>query len=337
MPFRWTINPYRGCTHACVFCFARPTHKYLDFNAGRDFESEIVVKVNVPEVLRAELRRPSWKREHIAMGTNTDPYQWVEGRYKLMPGDLGGAARLPQPVLGADQVAAAAARPATLLKEIASVADVSANLVDPDAGREGLAGDRAAHAEPAGADRGGRGAQPQRASRPAILIAPLMPGINDDPKQVEEILELAARPARRASAASALHLRGEVRGVFLDWLRLLPAGPGAALRAALRATARTCPRPSASGSPRCCGAGHGRGASGRSAAIPPMRGRSSAADGCRRIPRGPRAPGPRRPRRCRRRCSEPECPDSRNCGAFCSTCAGDHTGERKDAQGGRRP
>ena len=67
-------------------CFARPTHKYLDFNAGRDFEKEIVVKVNVPEVLRVELRRPSWKGEHVAMGTNTDPYQWVESRYRLMPG-----------------------------------------------------------------------------------------------------------------------------------------------------------------------------------------------------------------------------------------------------------
>ena len=86
MPFRWTVNPYRGCSHACTYCFARPTHKYLDLNAGRDFEREIVVKVNVPEVLRAELKRPSWRREHVAMGTNTDPYQWVEGRYELMPG-----------------------------------------------------------------------------------------------------------------------------------------------------------------------------------------------------------------------------------------------------------
>ena len=74
-------------------CFARPTHKYLDFNAGRDFEREIVVKVNAPELLRAELARPSWKREHVALGTNTDPYQWVEGRYKLMPRHLGGDAR----------------------------------------------------------------------------------------------------------------------------------------------------------------------------------------------------------------------------------------------------
>ena len=67
-------------------CFARPTHQYLDLDAGRDFEKEIVVKVNVPEVLRAELARPSWKGESVAMGTNTDPYQWVEGRYRLMEG-----------------------------------------------------------------------------------------------------------------------------------------------------------------------------------------------------------------------------------------------------------
>ena len=86
MPFRWTVNPYRGCTHACVYCFARPTHRYLDFDAGRDFEREIVVKVNAPEVLARELARPSWTREHVALGTNTDPYQWVEARYKLMPG-----------------------------------------------------------------------------------------------------------------------------------------------------------------------------------------------------------------------------------------------------------
>src|SRR4051794_8900942 len=86
VPFPYTINPYRGCSHACTFCFARPTHTYLGFDAGRDFEREIVVKVNVPELLRAELSKPSWKHEHVALGTNTDPYQWVESRYKLMPG-----------------------------------------------------------------------------------------------------------------------------------------------------------------------------------------------------------------------------------------------------------
>src|SRR3954470_7002419 len=85
LPFDWTVNTFRGCGHACVFCFARNTHTYLDLNAGRDFEREIVVKVNAPEVLRAELARPSWKRELVAVGTNTDPYQWVESRYRMMP------------------------------------------------------------------------------------------------------------------------------------------------------------------------------------------------------------------------------------------------------------
>jgi len=96
--FGWTINPYRGCTHACAFCFARRTHKYLDLDAGRDFEREIVVKVNVPELLRAELARPSWRRELVALGTNTDPYQWVEGRYRMMPEILAALEEAETPV-----------------------------------------------------------------------------------------------------------------------------------------------------------------------------------------------------------------------------------------------
>src|SRR5689334_4396864 len=86
MPFDWTVNPYRGCTHACTYCFARGTHEYLDLDAGHDFDSQIVVKINVGEVLERELRRGSWQRDPVALGTNTDPYQRAEGRYRLMPG-----------------------------------------------------------------------------------------------------------------------------------------------------------------------------------------------------------------------------------------------------------
>src|ERR1700728_2342316 len=86
MPFRHTINPYRGCSHACVYCFARPTHDYLGLGIGEDFERKIVVKVNAVERLRAELRSPKWTGDHIAMGTNTDPYQHAEGKYHLTRG-----------------------------------------------------------------------------------------------------------------------------------------------------------------------------------------------------------------------------------------------------------
>src|SRR5688500_11349907 len=86
VPFNWTVNPYRGCSHACVYCFARRTHTYLDLDSGDDFDRQIIVKVNVVDVLARELRRASWNRETVALGTNTDPYQRVEGRYRLMPG-----------------------------------------------------------------------------------------------------------------------------------------------------------------------------------------------------------------------------------------------------------
>ena len=88
LPFRYTVNAYRGCSHACRYCFARPTHEYLDFDSGQDFDRELVVKTNVAEVLRRELFRRSWARETVALGTNTDPYQRAEGRYALMPGIL---------------------------------------------------------------------------------------------------------------------------------------------------------------------------------------------------------------------------------------------------------
>jgi DNA repair photolyase len=198
-------------------CFARPTHKYLDMDAGRDFERRIVVKVNVPEVLRAELRRPSWKGEHVAMGTNTDPYQWVEGRYRLMPGiwEALRDARNPCSVLTKSPLVL---RDLELLKDIAAVTEVSANLsvptIDEKAWRasEPHTPNPRARLEAVG--------ELNRAGIPSgILIAPLMPGINDDPRQVEEILRLASEAGATSIGGITLHLRGEVREIFMDWLR----------------------------------------------------------------------------------------------------------------------
>jgi DNA repair photolyase len=83
MPFRWSLNPYRGCVHGCHYCYARASHSFLGMNADEDFETKIVVKTNMPEVLQQELRKPSWTGERVAIGTATDAYQPCEGRYAL--------------------------------------------------------------------------------------------------------------------------------------------------------------------------------------------------------------------------------------------------------------
>ncbi|HTP20257.1 MAG TPA: hypothetical protein VMJ65_11680 [Solirubrobacteraceae bacterium] len=197
-------------------CFARPTHKYLDFNAGRDFEREIVVKVNAPELLRAELARPKWTHEHVALGTNTDPYQWVEGRYKLMPGiweamrDAGN----PCSVLTKSPLLL---RDLPLMQQIAQRTEFSAALSVP------TLDERAWRAtEPHSPNPRARleaVAELTRAGiRTGVLVAPLMPGINDAPDQVAKILELASEAGAAYVTGIALHLRGDVRGLFFEWL-----------------------------------------------------------------------------------------------------------------------
>jgi DNA repair photolyase len=217
MPFRWTINPYRGCTHACTYCFARPTHKFLDFDAGRDFEREIVVKVNAPEVLRVELARRSWKGEHVALGTNTDPYQWVEGRYRLMQGiweALRDAAN-PCSVLTKSPLLL---RDLKLMLEIAERTSMTACLSIPTLDEKAWRATEPHTPNPRA--RLEAVAELNRAGIPTgVLIAPLMPGINDAPHQVEQLLDMATAAGATSIGGVALHLRGEVRGVFMDWLR----------------------------------------------------------------------------------------------------------------------
>jgi DNA repair photolyase len=217
MPWGWTINPYRGCTHACTYCFARPTHEYLGMNAGTDFEREIVVKVNVGDVLRKELARPSWKREHVALGTNTDPYQWVEGRYELMRGiwsALRDAAN-PCSVLTKSPLLT---RDIDLMRQIAErtrfTAYLSVPTIDERAWRETEPRTPSPRARlqalrvlaDAGLDVG-------------VVIAPLMPGINDSPAQIEQIVEAAEDAGAESIDALPLHLRGATKQVFLEWLR----------------------------------------------------------------------------------------------------------------------
>jgi DNA repair photolyase len=216
MPFRWTINPYRGCTHACVYCFARPTHRYLDFDAGRDFEREIVVKVNAPEVLRRELARPSWTREHVALGTNTDPYQWVEARYRLMP-DIWRALLEQQTPCSVLTKSPLVLRDLPLLRELAAEGLFSAALSVPTLDERAWRATEPHTPHPAA--RLEAVAELTRAGVPtSVLVAPLMPGINDDPRSLREIVARARAAGARNVTPIALHLRPGVREVFTDWL-----------------------------------------------------------------------------------------------------------------------
>ncbi len=197
-------------------CFARPTHEFLDFDAGRDFEREIVVKVNAPERLRAELARPSWQGEHVALGTNTDPYQWVEGRYELMRGIWTAMrdARNPCSVLTKSPLLL---RDLDLFRELNQVTDFSAALsiptLDPKAWRA---------TEPRSPNPRARLEAVARLSEAGIptsvLVAPLMPGINDSPAQVREVVRLATEAGAVSITGLALHLRGSVRQVFMEYL-----------------------------------------------------------------------------------------------------------------------
>ena len=198
-------------------CFARPTHEYLELDAGRDFEREIVVKVNVPEVLRAELRRPSWKGESVALGTNTDPYQWVEGRYKLMRGiwEAFRDYRNPCSVLTKSPLLL---RDLDLMQQIAAVTDFSACLSVPTLDEKAWRATEPHTPHPRA--RLEAVAELNRNGIPTgVLIAPLIPGINDAPEQVEKIVELATEADATYIGGQTLFLSGPVRQIFMDWLR----------------------------------------------------------------------------------------------------------------------
>ena len=176
-----------------------------------------MVKVNVPEVLRAELRRPSWTREHVALGTNTDPYQWVEGRYKLMRGIWEAMRDFANPcsVLTKSPLLL---RDKDLLLQIAERTSVSACLSVPTLDEKAWRATEPHTPHPRA--RLEAVAELNRIGIPTgILIAPLMPGINDAPGQVERIVALAEEAGATSIGGQALFLRGSTRDVFFDWLR----------------------------------------------------------------------------------------------------------------------
>jgi DNA repair photolyase len=216
VPFRWTINPVRGCGHRCTFCFARGTHRYLDLNTGEDFDSQLVVKVNLVEVLRAELARPSWKGEHVALGTNTDPYQRAEGRYRFMPGviDALASSGTPFSILTKGTLLR---RDLVLLQDAAERVPVSVGVSLPT-----LADALHRAAEP-GAPTPRARLDLVRAVREAglschVMVAPVLPWLTDSTEHLDAILgEIADAGAERATVF-ALHLRSGAREWYLQWL-----------------------------------------------------------------------------------------------------------------------
>lgn len=239
MPFDWTVNPYRGCSHACVYCFARGSHRYLDFDTGRDFDSQIVVKVNVAEVLGRELSRPSWRREHVALGTNTDPYQRAEGRYRLMPGIIGALSESGTPLsiltkgtlLRRDLPQLAEARDRAGVELAMSIAVGDHDLqqsIEP-----GTPTTRARLETVAAAREAGFACD--------VFVMPVMPHLTDSTAQLSRLLREIGEAGARSVVYGPLHLRTHVKPWFFEWLdrthpELVPAYrslyPGDASRAA---------------------------------------------------------------------------------------------------------
>jgi DNA repair photolyase len=216
MPFRHTINAYRGCSHACVYCFARPTHDYLGLGIGTDFERKIVVKVNAVERLRAELRASRWAGDHIAMGTNTDPYQHAEGKYHL-------TRSIVETLSGARNPFSILTKSTLILRDAALLAAASQRT---DVGVSFSIGtlDRAVWkaTEPGTPPPDRRVDALRRLTdmgiRCGVLVAPVLPGLSDREDQLREVVEACAAAGAVSLSGVALHLRGPVRDHYLDWL-----------------------------------------------------------------------------------------------------------------------
>lgn len=216
LPFHYTVNAYRGCSHACRYCFARPSHEYLEFNCGNDFDTQIVVKTNVVDVLRRELHRKSWRRETVALGTNTDPYQRAEGRYALMPGIIGALADSGTPL-------SILTKGTLLRRDLTLIADAAARV--PVRVAVSLAvGDPELHRDvepgtPTPQARLGLISAIRDAGLDChVMAAPVLPYLTDSVEHLDELLGQIAAAGATGVTVMGLHLRGSTRGWFMSWL-----------------------------------------------------------------------------------------------------------------------
>jgi DNA repair photolyase len=218
VPFRYTINPYRGCSHRCLYCFARKSHTYLDLDYGEDFDTKIVVKVNAPQLLRKELASKRWQGEHIAMGTNVDPYQRAEGRYRLMRGVLEALRDSSNPfsILTKGTLIL---RDIDLLQQCAEIADVGTNFsvgsVDRELWRAVETGTPPPHKRLEAVRKLNEAGIPC-----GVLMAPILPFLSDSEEALEETVRAIAEAGATHVSPIVLHLRkGGSREWWMRWLR----------------------------------------------------------------------------------------------------------------------
>src|SRR5437016_9591490 len=217
LPFRWSLNPYRGCFHACSYCYARPSHEYWGFGAGTDFDSKIVIKRQAPALLRDVFHKASWRGELIVFSGNTDCYQPLEATYGLTRACLEVCAEFRNPV-GIITKAALILRDLDVLRQLTEVATLTVNISVPFADNE-----MAHNVEPQAPSLTTRlltiKTLAEAGIRTSVSLAPVIPGLNDD--QMMEILQSARQAGAQDAFYSLVRLSGSVEPVFLERMAAL--------------------------------------------------------------------------------------------------------------------
>ncbi len=216
-PFaRWTINAYRGCSHSCVYCFARPTHEYLGFNAGSDFDTKIVVKINAVDVLRRELANPKWTHEKVAMGTNTDPYQRAEAKFKLTRGIIAA-------LVDADTPFSILTKSPLVTRDLDLIAPAARHLEVNVSFSIATIDEHAWRVTEPGTPHPLRRIAAVRAMVEAgvptgVIMAPILPGLSDQRAQIEATVAAIQDAGAEVFHAHPVYLRGATREHFMSWL-----------------------------------------------------------------------------------------------------------------------
>jgi DNA repair photolyase len=217
MPFAWSINPYRGCRHACVYCYARTTHEYLGLNGAEDFQEIIFAKVNAPQVVRTELSRRSWKRESVAIGTATDPYQQPETRYRLTRGIVEAFRDFRNP-LTITTKSPLVLRDLDLLCDLAQHAAVAVQMTITTLDEQIWRGVEPTTAKPWKRIEALRVLH-DRGIRTGIFLSPILPGLTDDDAHLDDVVGAAAQAGVDFVAGQALRLAPGVRDYYFEFIQ----------------------------------------------------------------------------------------------------------------------